>query len=75
MLAIMLVYILLPFPVFEGQVNPIYTIFFPHAKKQKKKKEKEKEKEKKRKEKKKKKLDYILFVFFSIFKRTNKLIY
>ena len=37
---------LLPFPVFEGQVNPIYTIFFPHAKKQKK----EKEKEKKRKE-------------------------
>ena len=42
----MLVYILLPFPVFEGQVNPIYTIFFPHAKKQKK----EKEKEKKRKE-------------------------
>ena len=46
MLAIMLVYILLPFPVFEGQVNPIYTIFFPHAKKKKK----EKEKEKKRKE-------------------------
>ena len=48
MLAIMLVYILLPFPVFEGQVNPIYTIFFPHA--QKKKKEKEKEKKRKEEE-------------------------
>ena len=71
MLAIMLVYILLPFPVFEGQVNPIYTIFFFHMPKTKKKKKKKK----KRKEKKKKKHDYILFVFFSIFKRTNKLIY
>ena len=68
MLAIMLVYILLPFPVFEGQVNPIYTIFFSTCQKKKKRK-------KKKKKKKKKKLDYILFVFFSIFKRTNKLIY
>ena len=50
MLAIMLVYILLPFPVFEGQVNPIYTIFFFHMPKTKKKKEKEKEKKRKEEE-------------------------